>query len=127
MASKKCHTNKCAKCKIRAWNEKHPLARAFHNLRSHARERGKDFSLTFEQFRSFALNTEYMKRKGRTTLSFQIDRKDNSQGYHAGNIQCITLYENCRKQFVPFFAHQTENQTYKPSAEEIRQAELNNT
>jgi hypothetical protein len=83
VSSKRCHSPFCPKCKIRAWNERHPLERAFHNLRSHAKERGKDFSLTFEQFRSFALNTDYMKRKGRTTLSFQIDRKDNKEGYHA--------------------------------------------
>jgi hypothetical protein len=63
VASKGCHSPYCAKCKIRHWNERHPLERAFHNLRSHARERGKDFSLTIEQFKEFADKTDYMKRK----------------------------------------------------------------
>jgi hypothetical protein len=121
VASKHCHTNKCARCKIRAWNERHPLARAFHNLRSHAKERGKDFSLTFEQFRSFALNTDYMSRKGKSSISFQIDRKDDSKGYCASNIQCISLRENMRKQFVPYFQNYIE-ETMDETKKQIQEA-----
>lgn len=103
VASKNCHSNKCAKCKIRIWNEKNPLARAFHNLRSHAKERGKDFSLTFEQFKAFAEKTDYMARRGKTSISFHIDRIFENRGYHADNIQCITLAQNNRKYYVPYF------------------------
>jgi hypothetical protein len=121
---KKCHSPYCSRCRTRRWNESHPLARAFHNLRSHAAERGKDFSLTFEQFKIFAVRTDYMARKGKTSLSLSIDRIDNSRGYCFENIQAITLRENSRKQFVPFFAKQMENIAYKPTEEEI--AEIQN-
>jgi hypothetical protein len=103
VASKDCHSCYCAKCKIRRWNEKYPLHRAFHNLRSHARERGKDFSLTLEQFKVFAEKTDYMKYKGKSSWSLSIDRKDNSKGYEFSNIQAITLRENSRKQYVRYW------------------------
>lgn len=118
---KSCHSPYCARCRMRRWKDKHPLKAAFHSLRGHAKERGKDFSLTFEQFHTFCLNTDYMKMRGRTTLSLHIDRKNNDEGYHAGNVQAITLIENNRKQFVPYFANQQENINYEPTAEEIEE------
>lgn len=82
------------------WNESHPLERAFHNLRSHAKERGKDFRLTLEEFKFFAEKTNYLSRRGKTSLSFSIDRIDNRRGYVANNIRCITIAENSRKLFT---------------------------
>jgi hypothetical protein len=93
----------CPKCKWKDWVEKNPLRAAYKTLKSHARERGKDFSLTFEQYKVFAVKTDYLKRKGKTSLSLQVDRIDNSKGYHFWNIQALTLRENTRKQHVPYF------------------------
>lgn len=95
------HSDKCDKCRREIYKNKHPLKEAFGSLRRHARARGKDFTLTFEQFKAFAEKTDYMKRKGKTSLSLSIDRIDNSKGYAPGNIQAITLRENTRKQYVP--------------------------
>lgn len=96
-------------------------------LRSHAKERGKDFGLTFGQFESFCLNTEYMRLKGRESMSLQIDRIRDNEGYNPSNIQALSLRENTlkqhRKQWVPFFAKQIENQSYEPSAEELAEVE----
>lgn len=117
VASRACHSDKCAKCKMRIWNEKYPLQRAFHNLRSHAKERGKDFSLTFDQFKVFAEKTDYMARRGKTSLSLSIDRIENSKGYHFDNIQAITLRENSRKQFVPYFRQYMESTIDQTSRE----------
>ena len=123
VVSKRCKSPYCAKCKWKMWNGKNPLRAAFKHLRNHAKERGKDFSLTFDQFRAFAEKTDYMKCRGRTSLSLSIDRIDNSRGYHADNIQAITLRENSRKQFVPYWAKQMPNAAYEPTTEEIAAAE----
>jgi hypothetical protein len=105
------------------WKESHPIECAFHSLRGHAKERGKAFDLTFEQFRTLCLNTDYIERKGKESMSLQIDRIKNDEGYIAGNVQVISLRENTlrehRKQWVPFYAAQMENQSYKPSDEEL--------
>jgi hypothetical protein len=105
------------------WAESHPLQRAFHNLRTHAKERGKDFSLTFTEFVVFAERTDYMQRKGKTSLSLSIDRIDNSKGYSASNIQAISLRENSRKQWVPYFKEYMERTLVETQAAILAQLE----
>jgi hypothetical protein len=109
----------CAKCRTRRWKAKYPLHYSFAKLQARARERKKDFSLTRSQYIYFAKSTGYEKMKGKTSFSLSIDRIDDKQGYHWWNIQAITLRENTRKQFVPYFARQMENQNYEPTAEEL--------
>lgn len=120
LVNKKKHkTNKCSRCKWKRFKENNPLKYSFGNLRRRAKQRKKEFALTFEQYRDFAIKTDYARLKGKTSLSLSIDRIDDSRGYIAENIQAISLRENSRKQFVPFFAKQIENESYEPSAEEI--------
>jgi hypothetical protein len=38
-------------------------------------------------------------------------------------VRLLTYSENSRKQFVPFFAKQLQNTNYKPTDEEIKEAE----
>jgi hypothetical protein len=120
---KKCHSPYCAACRMSRWKESHPIECAFHSLRGHAKERGKDFSLTLEQFRTLCLNTDYIERKGKESMSLQIDRIKSDEGYVAGNVQVISLRENTlkefRKQFVDFYKNQMENVSYQPTKEEI--------
>lgn len=116
---KKCRSPYCSKHRTRRWRDKFPLHHSFHHLRNRAKQRGKDFSLTREQYIEFAIKTNYAKLKGKTSSSLSIDRKDDSQGYHHWNIAAITLRENSRKQFVPFFAKQMENTNYEPTEEEL--------
>ncbi len=120
---KKCHSPYCAACRMSRWKATHPLKCAFHQLRGHAKERGKDFNLTFEQFETICLNSEYMRLKGRESCSLQIDRINNDEGYVMGNLQVLSLRENTlkqhRKQWVPYYANQIENQAYQPSDEEL--------
>ena len=113
----------CWKCRWHTKKEKNPLMYSFGNLRRRAKQRGKEFALTFEQYRSFCLNTDYHKLKGKSSLSLSIDRIDNSRGYFADNIRAIELTTNSRRQFVPFFARQQENIAYKPTEEEIKAVE----
>ena len=106
---------------MRRWAEKHPLKRVYHNLRSHAKSRKKTFSLTFEEFKKFVEKTDHMAKKGRRSLSLQIDRKDETRGYHADNIQCLTLKENMRKRYVPFF-RQYQERTLAETEAEVKDA-----
>jgi hypothetical protein len=123
VASKDCHTPYCSRCHNRRWKEKFPLHYSFKNLRVRAKQRGKDFTLTREQYIEFAIKTDYARMKGKTTLSLSIDRVNNSRGYHADNIAAITLRANSRKEHVLYFSRQMQNTNYEPTAEEIAAAE----
>ena len=94
------HRNKCAKHHYHQWRDGHPLKCSFAHLRARAKERGKDFSLTFLQYQEFAIKTDYARMKGKTSLSLSIDRLFDDQGYHFWNIRAITLRENSRKLFT---------------------------
>lgn len=120
---KKEHSPFCSRCRRNRWKIKFPLHYSFSNFRKRARQRGKDFSLTREQYVAFAIKTDYARLRGKTSLSLSIDRKDDSRGYSADNIQAISLRENSRKQFVPYWANQQENTSYQPSAEELAEVE----
>jgi hypothetical protein len=113
----------CSKHRRIHWKEKFPLHYSFNLLRRRAKWRGKDFSLTREEYIEFAIRTDYHRLKGKTSLSLSIDRIENSKGYSRDNIQAITLRENSRKQFVPYFAAQQENANYEPTAEELAEIE----
>lgn len=98
------HSDKCSRHRNKHWRENHPLTYAFKNLRVRAGQRGIRFTLTFEQYEAFAIKTDYAKMKGHSSLSLTIDRIDSGLGYHWWNIQTLTLQENSRKQFVPYFS-----------------------
>jgi len=82
----------CHACAKRRYVEKHPFKFAYQNLKGNAKRRGKVFDLTFEEFKKFAVETEYWHKRGKKSTSLHIDRKDETLGYTAGNIQPL---ENC--------------------------------
>ena len=64
-----------------------------------AKRRRKDFTLTFDEFECFCKRTGYDKMKGITADSLTIDRTDDTKGYHAWNIEAISLSSNVKKRF----------------------------
>ena len=115
----------CSKCRSRRWRDKFPLHYSFKNLRVRAKQRGKEFTLTRDEYICFAIKTDYAQMKGKTSLSLSIDRIDDSLGYTKDNIQAITLRENSRKQFVPYFQQYKERtmlETQKQIGKEFRLA-----
>jgi hypothetical protein len=70
---------------------------AYKALRDNAKRRGKEFTLTFDQFKEFCYQTDYIAGRGRTKESYSIDRIDNQLGYTADNIRVMTVADNARK------------------------------
>jgi hypothetical protein len=89
----------CHKCRQRKYRSNHPLRAWYQNLKTNAKRRGKPFTLTLEQFSDFCKQTGYDEKKGRTADSLSVDRINASEGYHAWNIQAITLSENSKKKY----------------------------
>lgn len=85
--------NYCSKCQ----RLKNPEKYAYQTLKDNAKRRGKEFTLTFEQFSEFAVKTSYIARKGRKKDSLHIDRIYENNGYTKENIQTLTNSENVRK------------------------------
>lgn len=82
------------------------MAYLLNNLRTHARARGKDFTITPEQWEAFCLRTGYHLNHGREAGGLTVDRRDESRGYNADNIQVLTNRENAAKRYVPYFQNQ---------------------
>lgn len=82
---------------MRAWRAAQPLRAAFATLRDHARARGIEFVITFEDFERFARETEYVERTGPFAQCLTVDRIENDRGYVPGNIQALTRAKNAEK------------------------------
>lgn len=89
--------NVCTRCHRIAFKNKHPYEYSYGKLRCNARQRGKDFSLTLEEFKEFAVKCNYIDRCGRTYYGLHIDRIDENRGYHADNIQPMINSDNVKK------------------------------
>jgi hypothetical protein len=79
------------------WARLNPLRYCYNNLRTNARRRGKPFELTFAEFSAFAVETDYINKRGTGSESFTIDRIDPTKGYTPDNIQVLTNAQNVRK------------------------------
>ncbi len=88
---------KCSKCRKKEYRAKYPLQACYQDLRSNAKRRKKIFTISFEYFKSFVSENDYMRLKGKTKYSLSIDRIKNHLGYIEGNIRTITLSDNSRK------------------------------
>jgi len=70
---------------------------AYNNLRQNAKRRGKEFQISFEEFESFCVKSNYIAGKGRSAESFHVDREKEHLGYTIDNLQVLTNSENIRK------------------------------
>jgi hypothetical protein len=88
----------CSKCWMRIYKERYPEAYFFNLLRCNAKRRGKEFTLTIEQFKDFCNKTGYLEDKGKNGNSMSIDRIDSEKGYTIDNIRILTLSNNTAKE-----------------------------
>lgn len=80
-----------------------PEKYAWMVLRNNARRRGINFELSLDEFRMFCKKTDYIRKKGRKSESFAIDRineSDKNIGYRIDNIRVITNGDNVRKMLM---------------------------
>lgn len=89
----------CRKCRAKAYRQKYPLKYIYDTIKMNAKRRRKDFSLTFDEFECFCKRTGYDKFKGITADCLSIDRIKANEGYHAWNIQAITVSQNAKKKY----------------------------
>jgi len=91
------HKKTCCSCNYKQKKKSNPIRIAYTSLKNHAKERGKDFSLTLNQFKEFCVKSNYLNCKGIEKFSYHIDRIDERKGYEIGNIQLLTNTENVIK------------------------------
>jgi len=87
----------CYQCRYKRSKISQPIHLAYYSLKYHAKERNKEFSLTFEQFEQFCVKTNYISKKGIKKNSYHVDRIIETEGYNIGNIQLLTNSDNIRK------------------------------
>jgi hypothetical protein len=97
------HRKLCAKCAKRKYREKYPLKYWYDTLKTNAKRRGKEFTLTIEQFSDFCKKTGYNEKKGKTANSLSVDRIKPWLGYSADNIRAITLSDNTKLRNDPTY------------------------
>jgi hypothetical protein len=93
--------NYCYACLKSRYRKRHPIKAAYQNLRNSAKRRGKVFDLTFEQFKEFAIKTDYIVNSGRKAESLHVDRIDENGPYSIDNIQVLPNSRNVKK-YVEF-------------------------
>lgn len=101
----------CHSCRKRNYAKRNPLRYAYNNLKQNAKRRGKEFDLTFDQFRKWAIRTDYIVAKGRSSESYTIDRIDNTKGYTVDNIQILSNADNVRKRMTLQYDYNPETRS----------------
>lgn len=89
----------CNTCASRRHRERNALRYAYDTLKANCyRRKGRDwFYLTFEEFAKFAIETDYISKKGISKKGYSIDRKDDTMGYFIGNIRTVPATVNNKK------------------------------
>lgn len=87
----------CPTCATKRYRQRYPMMYAYLTLRSNAKRRHKVFTISFEYFKQFCYETNYMWGKGRTKNSFSVDRIKEELGYIEGNLQVLRVGKNKKK------------------------------
>lgn len=88
----------CNTCRSRKFRADNPVEAAYHNLKAHAKSRGKKFSLTLQGFKECIEGTEYLTKRGRGKFDLTIDRiVEEVDEYFDGGIQVLPNFENVKK------------------------------
>jgi len=103
--AKRHHSPFCPACQARRWKEKHPVSYYYHKLKTSARRRGKLFTLTKDKFAEL-WHAGMSANHGRTKFCLSVNRIKDHLGYTDDNVELLTVSENSRRRFVPFFANQ---------------------
>jgi hypothetical protein len=86
-----------ALARLRKWRKENPKKYAYLTLKDNAKRRGKDFSITYEEFLIFCYRYKYIGKKGRTKTGYGVDRFDETKGYTLDNMRLKLNGNNVRK------------------------------
>lgn len=101
----------CCKCRQRKYRKANPLMAAFHNLKGHAKYRGKEFKFTKITFEKFCLETGYLSKR-LLGIDVTIDRVMEQGPYSYSNCQVLINGDNVSK-------YHQEQRTIEKMEEEI--------
>lgn len=85
---------KCNTCRDRITRQNNPIRAIWRDLRHSARRRKLSFTIPFEWFREFAIESALLERRGNSGDDFTVDRIRVSEGYAPDNIRVLTNREN---------------------------------
>ena len=85
----------CSRCLMCRWRANNPHQATYKRLQHDAQKRGIPFLLSLAEFREWSNETGYLDKKGRLAGDYHVDRIDSLRGYELGNIQLLTVSENC--------------------------------
>lgn len=105
---------RCHKCIKENFRKRNPIRYYYDNLKTNAKKKDKTVEITFEDFKKFVVEKKFFSESGKKLkLNGSIDRKDNSiRVYRLDNIQVLSLAENTRKQYVPYWQEQNQDENY---------------
>lgn len=102
----------CRRCRDRRYKALRPHAYALNKLRSNARQRGKEFTITHEEWVDWCSKHGFLDKAGKGAGDLTVDRRDHTQGYHIWNIQPLTNSANATK------GNYERNRAHEPVDEE---------
>jgi hypothetical protein len=92
----------CQVCRNKRYRQKYPIKYQYTILKTNAKRRHKEFTLTYSEFEKFCIASNYDKFHGKTKFDLSIDRINNDIGYTIENIRAITISENCKKHTMSY-------------------------
>ena len=87
----------CYKCRSRQTREKNPIMAVYYDLKSNAKRRKKEFTITPAYLMELVTESGYMENRGRTRECLSFDRIKNELGYVPGNMQVMKKGANSEK------------------------------
>ncbi len=88
----------CHMHRKRKWRKENPIKASYGNLKSNAKRRNKECTITLEYFEKVCQKTEYILFKGRTKDGYSLERDDDEKGYVEGNISVLSVSDNIKKE-----------------------------
>jgi len=87
----------CHKHYARKLRHKDPIQVRYNQLRSSARQRGREVRFTLEEFRQWCHRHGYLTIKGNRGYNATLDRRCNTQDYYLWNLQLMSHRSNASK------------------------------